>query len=197
MSRLPPSMWCDRPIGYNSSYPLSCWCFCLIGQLLIQSVSHLYTCFSSTPEAYTSLSVAGCLSLIALGILGAYPRPLSSLAAGVVAQLIILIFPSSWCHHLVGLEQDCSKCTFPRPEGFVRFPVWRVSSPSCLRIKISYFNPSLISMFLSFHIVAWKCAEYLHPEHLRFLQSLRDRSWASVPSLNLLVRFAFCFDQTS
>ncbi|CAA7050002.1 unnamed protein product [Microthlaspi erraticum] len=32
-------------------------------------------------------------------------------------------------------------------------------------------------MFLSFHIVAWKCAEYLHPEHLRFLQSLRDRSW--------------------
>ncbi|CAA7046011.1 unnamed protein product [Microthlaspi erraticum] len=28
-------------------------------------------------------------------------------------------------------------------------------------------------MFLSFHIVAWKCAEYLHPEHLRFLQSLR------------------------
>ncbi|CAA7046015.1 unnamed protein product [Microthlaspi erraticum] len=25
MSRLPPSMWCDRPIGYNSSYPLRCW----------------------------------------------------------------------------------------------------------------------------------------------------------------------------
>ncbi|CAA7014719.1 unnamed protein product [Microthlaspi erraticum] len=26
---------------------------------------------------------------------------------------------SSWCHHLIGLEQDCSKSTFPRLEGFV------------------------------------------------------------------------------
>ncbi|CAA7038253.1 unnamed protein product [Microthlaspi erraticum] len=87
MSRLPPSMWCDRPIGYNSSYPLRCWVLLSDWSALDPiRFSSSYTCFSSTPEASLSLS-AGCLSMIELGILGVYPRPLSSLAAGVVVQL--------------------------------------------------------------------------------------------------------------
>ncbi|CAA7049325.1 unnamed protein product [Microthlaspi erraticum] len=135
-------MWCVVPIGYNSSYPLS-WVL-LSDWSALDPIRFCISPLASHPLLKLILSLSSWVSL---------PDSIRS----------SLSSPSSWCHHLVGLEQDCSKCTFPRPEGFVRFPVWRVSSPSCLRIKISYFNPSLISMFLSFHIVAWKCAEYLHP----------------------------------
>ncbi|CAA7022285.1 unnamed protein product [Microthlaspi erraticum] len=90
-------MWCGRAIGYNSSYLLKLLCasfdwsaldpirFCISPLAshpllkLILSPSRLVL----HPDSSKSLGV----SPDRLGILGAYPRPLSSLAAGVVAQL--------------------------------------------------------------------------------------------------------------
>ncbi|CAA7038281.1 unnamed protein product [Microthlaspi erraticum] len=88
MSRLPPSMWCDRPIGYNSSYPLRCWVL-LSDWSALDPIRFCISPLASHPLLKLLLSLsAGCLSLIALGLLGVYPRPLSSIAAGVVAQLV-------------------------------------------------------------------------------------------------------------
>ncbi|CAA7061701.1 unnamed protein product [Microthlaspi erraticum] len=101
MSRLPPSMWCDRPIGYNSSYPLRCWVL-LSDWSALDPIRFCISPLASHPLLKLLLSLsAGCLSLIALGLLGVYPRPLSSIAAGVVAQLNTSI---------PNIYASCSRC---------------------------------------------------------------------------------------